>query len=232
MQEFFADMIIPINFEYYCVFAVKGNKTIIVDAGSAGYGRRIFSLIHEKGIDKNDISLILITHGHSDHFGGANELRKLTGAPVAVHQADAEWLRKGTNPDVVITSEVSGYVKKFISEKASKVTLEGLEPDILLDGDMSLEQYGVDAQLICTPGHTAGSVSIVTSNHEAVAGDLVMGRLVNQLQPRWPFFADSLEDVKKSLETLLSMGVELFYTGHGGPFPRRTIERLLLSGIK
>jgi glyoxylase-like metal-dependent hydrolase (beta-lactamase superfamily II) len=70
-------------------------------------------------------------------------------------------------------------------------------------------------------------VSVITQENEAIAGDLIMGRLVNQLQPRWPFFADSLEDVRKSVEKLLLMGVELFYCGHGGPFSRRAIERLL-----
>jgi glyoxylase-like metal-dependent hydrolase (beta-lactamase superfamily II) len=220
-------MIIPINFEYFTVFALKGTKTVLVDTGLAGNGEKILGKLFEKGIDRGDISLILITHGHSDHFGGAYELKNLTNAPVAVHAADAEWVQRGTNPQVSITSEVSRAIKNFIDEKSSRIVLRGCEPDILFEADTSLHAYGVDAQLKVTPGHTRGSVSVITPDNEAIAGDLVMGRLVNQFQPRWPFFADSLDEVRKSLESLLSAGVEVFYTGHGGPFTRRAIERLL-----
>jgi glyoxylase-like metal-dependent hydrolase (beta-lactamase superfamily II) len=219
-------MIIPIHLDYYSVFAVKAEKTVIVDTGPAGSGEKILQKLAEKGIAKDDISLILITHGHTDHSGGAARLKELTGAPVAVHSADAQWVRSGTNPPVTITSAVSHYIRKFIDEKAAK-GIVGCEPDILFDADFSLEPYGVDAKVVHTPGHTKGSVSVLTPEKEVIAGDLIMGKLVNQLQPRWPFFAENSDEVRQSLELLLSMGVKLFYTGHGGPFERRAIERLM-----
>ncbi|MEU6894762.1 MBL fold metallo-hydrolase [Streptomyces sp. NPDC046557] len=42
-----------------------------------------------------DLALIVVTHGHIDHFGSAAELHRLTGAPIAGHVADVEPFRSG-----------------------------------------------------------------------------------------------------------------------------------------
>src|SRR4030043_1045076 len=76
-------------------FIVRGKRPIVVDTGYPGSAPAIIEKLKENGIDPKSVSLILITHGHADHFGNAAELKKLTGAPVAVHKLDAEALIKG-----------------------------------------------------------------------------------------------------------------------------------------
>ncbi len=56
-------------------------------------------------------------------------------------------------------------VKPFLKHEAPPV-----EPDVLLHGETSLEEFGVRARVIETPGHTAGSVSVVLPGGEIIAG--------------------------------------------------------------
>ena len=60
------------------------------------------------------IRLILLTHGHVDHFGGAQALRAATSAPVAVHRADAEFLRTGRNPELASTGMEGRIFRPFL----------------------------------------------------------------------------------------------------------------------
>ena len=87
--------VIPIKLGLVKSFIIKGDKAVIVDTGYPGNGERILDNLRKNGIEPSDVSLIIITHGHIDHYGSADELRKLTGAPVAMHRADAEYLKKG-----------------------------------------------------------------------------------------------------------------------------------------
>ncbi|HAX69802.1 MAG TPA: hypothetical protein DCY14_09360, partial [Anaerolineae bacterium] len=52
---------------------------------------------------------------------------------------------------------------------------EAVEPDIILEKEMSLKNFGVDGEIVFTPGHTKGSLSVMLPNQEAIIGDVMMG---------------------------------------------------------
>jgi glyoxylase-like metal-dependent hydrolase (beta-lactamase superfamily II) len=83
------------------VFLIRGRTgCVLVDTGNPGKADRILERLAKRGVAPDDIRLILVTHGHVDHFGSAAELRERTGAPVAVHALDAEAVRQGIHrPD-------------------------------------------------------------------------------------------------------------------------------------
>ena len=83
------------------VFLIQGDGgNILVDTATPGKADHILASLAAHGVLPEDIRLILITHGHIDHFGSAAALRERTGAPVAVHAGDAEALRQGVHqPD-------------------------------------------------------------------------------------------------------------------------------------
>ncbi|MEV7612538.1 MBL fold metallo-hydrolase [Streptomyces sp. NPDC089799] len=76
-------------------YLLLGRRPVLVDAGTPGSGRRIHDRVAAHGVDPADISLIVLTHAHIDHFGSAAELHRLTGAPVAGHVADLGPYRSG-----------------------------------------------------------------------------------------------------------------------------------------
>ena len=69
---------------------------VLVDAGMPRYERRVMRRMQALGRD--DLRLIFITHAHLDHYGSAAALRRLTGAPVAIHRADADAMSRGETP--------------------------------------------------------------------------------------------------------------------------------------
>ncbi len=210
---------IPIG--YVNVFLVKGERHILVDTGTPGSERKIVARLARKGIDPAAISLIVITHGHFDHFGSVDRLRDMLNVPVAIHRHDADSLRRGVNQRVVprtmqarlllllLKGEVPGFVP--------------FEPDVILDDEMSLAEYGVDGQVIATPGHTPGSVSICTAEGECIVGDLLMGGR----RPDYPMFADDLDEVENSIRKVMSRAPYLIYPGHGRPIAADLVAELI-----
>jgi len=212
-------------------YLIRGKKSILVDTGYPGSGRTIMAKLILKGIDPGEISLILITHGHNDHFGSAAELKKRLGVPVAVHSMDAESLRKGTNPPIHATS-TTGRILQFMLSQTGTSKIPTLEPDILIEGEMSLEKYGVEGVVIPTPGHTPGSVSVLLSSGEALVGDLIMGLGLWTRIPSYPIFADDLKQVWSSIRSIMERSPKTVYAGHGGPFSPEAINRKFNTALR
>ncbi|WP_432664914.1 MBL fold metallo-hydrolase [Wukongibacter baidiensis] len=216
--------VIPITFGMVSAFIIKGEKTILIDTGQRGSGKKILTRMEEEGIDPSQLSLIVITHGHNDHFGSASFLKERTGAPIAIHKNDADNLRKGINGRLQPTRRSAKFLS-ILMGSGEKPKVKGLEPDILIEDKFDLRDYGVDGEIIWTPGHTKGSVSVVLGSGEAFIGDLLMTFRSNRI-PKYPLWAYDLSQIKKSIKEIINMSPRILYAGHGGPFtPESVIDR-------
>jgi glyoxylase-like metal-dependent hydrolase (beta-lactamase superfamily II) len=196
-------------------YLVLGRRAVIVDAGTPGNGRRIYDQVAQHGVDPQDIALIVLTHGHIDHFGSATELHRLTGAPVAGHVADLGPYSTGRSRRPYLPTGTMGRLMN--RSKAMHVTVERVEPDVLVRGEMSLSDYGVEARIMPTPGHTAGSVSVLTDAGDLVAGDLVANSFMGLITGRPanpPFHDDPLRNLA-SLREMLALKPTRLHVGHG-----------------
>jgi glyoxylase-like metal-dependent hydrolase (beta-lactamase superfamily II) len=205
-------------------FVIRGKRPVIVDTGYPGSAPAIIDKLTENGIDPKSVSLILITHGHADHFGSAADLKQLTGAPVAVHKLDAEAARKGQDPPLNPTGAIGRLLMPLLTRRGP-AKAPPVEPDIFIEGEIDLKKFGLDGKIIHTPGHTAGSVSVILPGGEVIVGDLIMKGLVRFWQPNYPLFADNMAQLNESIKLILRKKPAKIFCGHGGPFDPKAVQQ-------
>lgn len=242
--------VIPIKLGIVNSFIVKGEKTVIVDTGYAGNGDKILRYLHKNLIKPEEVSLIILTHAHIDHYGSAEELKTKIGAPIAIHRADAEYLKKGI--DYIGTPTcLSGRILKsfFVGAKGDLMAYPSPIPlpqregtkgrvkvDIVFDNEVDLQEFGIDGRVIHTPGHTDGSVSLILpsaktlvlglSSGEAIIGDLIMGGMFFRKVPHYPLFVSDISRLKESIRKVIHLAPKVIYASHGGPFSPVDAQKL------
>jgi glyoxylase-like metal-dependent hydrolase (beta-lactamase superfamily II) len=190
-------------------FAVESpNGLFVIDAGSPGHGKSI--LKHLKKFSQKPLRLIILTHGHFDHYGSAEELHELTGTPIAIHISDAKDMEEGKTR--LPFAHGWGRLGRLLLPMAEFVTNpEPTHPQILLhDGD-SLTTYGLPAVVVSTPGHTQGSISVLLSDGTAFTGDLLVTSPRLQCQC---YYADSWSDLNGSLSRMQNLKPTQVFSGH------------------
>lgn len=208
------------------VFLLQGTRPILIDTGRPQDAARIERALHLHGVALSDLSLLLHTHGHWDHCGGTAELRKKTRAPVAIHAGDADLMRQGTNGVLRPTGPAGWLLKPFVNR-----SFPGTEPDLVIKGEMDLSPHGVSARVFPTPGHSAGSITILTAAGEAIIGDLLMGGYLGgkvfRRTPTLHYFAEDLGTVRASVRKVLDLAPKRIYPSHGGPLEPDRVKRWL-----
>jgi glyoxylase-like metal-dependent hydrolase (beta-lactamase superfamily II) len=196
-------------------FLVYNNDAVImVDTGHAGTTQKFVDAIGEIQKKPQDIQLIILTHTHFDHAGGAKKIKALTGAPLAVHVAEADFLRQGRTPFPAGTRWKGKLLIALSKVFARKLAVyPAVEPDLLVEDALSLHAYGIPGRIVHTPGHTCGSLSVLLESGEAIVGDNVLG-----ISPKtyYPPFADDRAGVLLCWETYISSGVKTLLPAHGG----------------
>src|SRR5262249_50890169 len=156
------------------------------------------------------------THGHYDHCGSTAKLKEVIRAPAAIHQDDVHLIEKGTS-DPLRPIALGARLVRLISYRP----FTPVKTDLVIDQEMSLEAFGISGKVLFTPGHTAGSISLLLEGGQAIAGDLMVGGyLGGQLFPGRPgyhYFADDLDALHRSIQKLLASEVSTVFVAHGGP---------------
>lgn len=146
------------------VFLLIGRKICLVDGGVAGSASAIFDSIRNLGRDPRDIALLILTHSHPDHVGGAKIIREQSGCFVAAHAAERNWIedveRQGRERPVPgFASLVSGSVRV---------------DRLLADNDILESDAHPRIEVLHTPGHSKGSISLwIPEDNALIAGDAI-----------------------------------------------------------
>ena len=205
----------------FCYLVEGDDGVVLVDAGFRGHERKIIRHLHR--LDHKDLRLVFVTHAHMDHYGSAAALRRLTEAPVGIHSADREAMARGQTP----LGDVRGWGKVMKRLMPLFERFKGPEPaqaDVLFEDRARLDEFGIDAEVLHTPGHTPGSSTLVVEGRIAFVGDLVStrGRPHAQL-----FYATNWSALARSLRRLQGLDLEQVFTGHGPrPMSGRAFKRL------
>jgi hydroxyacylglutathione hydrolase len=201
----------------------SGRKAILIDCGMKKKEKKILAALARMQLSPQDIQLIILTHTHYDHAGSIAALQQITGAKILVHQAEAACLAqghcafsKGTMWFPKIMSAIGRALNKRVGRYAP------IAPDIAISKRFDLRLFGIDGYVLPTPGHTAGSLSVVIEEDHAVVGDTLFNIFKHSV---YPPYANDQEILLKSWKKLLETGCEHFYPGHGKPFTRERLQK-------
>ena len=168
----------PIKLGVGHCYVVRGDRTIMIDAGSPRQATRFRKAIDTLAIDPRSIRLIVITHGHWDHIGSAGAIRALTGAQIAMHHRETDWLEKPIKTLAPAVTPWGHIFRAIMTTFLPLVRLPAADVDIVVGNEgASLAGYGIPGRIVYTPGHSRGSVSVLLETGDAFVGDLAMERL-------------------------------------------------------
>nr|WP_320146619.1 MBL fold metallo-hydrolase [uncultured Anaeromusa sp.] len=216
--------IIPLKLGFADAHLVLDQQAILIDTGINANQEQYLSLFSQAGLTPQDITLLVITHGHADHYGNIRMLKDLTGAPVLCHLQAAQALQTAIDEDIIpckgLGESVWEQIKNHLPQAASTIT-----PDLLAGESFDLTPYGVAGKTIHTPGHTPGSLSVLLDSGEAIVGDLIVKPPFSPA-PSLAYFANDEAALQRSINRLLQEA-HTFFGGHGGPFQKKDILPLL-----
>jgi hydroxyacylglutathione hydrolase len=194
------------------VFLLSGRGiNILVDTGPGGAWRKLRRRLKTAGIMK--IDFLILTHTHYDHAENSAKIRKNFHAKVIVNRVEGNYLERGDN----IIPDGTNFFTLFLVGKIApaisfKIKYEPCIPDILVDQFLDLKDIGFDGYVMHTPGHTAGSQSIIVNDEIALVGDTMFGIFPRSI---FPPFADNTTEMVKSWAKLLQTNCRLFLPSHG-----------------
>ena len=181
----------------YLVYSEDNKEAIVIDPG--GDEDDILTQIKNLGLD---IKYIILTHGHGDHISGVNGIKDYTKAPLAIHKEDEYLLKDG---------------RSNLSSMMAMGTVE-ITADILLNDGDKISFGGLTAEVIHTPGHTPGGISIKIGDSIFTGDTLFAGSI-----GRTDFPKSSFEAIMDSIKNRIIIYPDdtIVYPGHG---PSSTIR--------
>lgn len=178
----------------YILVCEETHNCVIIDPG--GDAERILNYIIANELTP---TYIINTHGHIDHIGANNEIRKAdiknASQMLCIHEADADMI---VNPQKNLSFLIG---ENFRSVK----------PDKLLQNGDTIESGTISLTVIHTPGHSPGSICLLTSEY-IFTGDLLFAGSIG----RYDFPGSSYTSLINSLKKVMMLSDDtIVFPGHG-----------------
>jgi len=188
----------PLDVNCYIVGCPHTHKAAVIDPG--GHPERILTRLAELSLTP---VIIVDTHGHFDHVGGNAGLVAATGAELLLHRDDLEMLRQA----------------KVHADHWSMEFDASPEPDRLLSGGEKLIVGELVLEVIHTPGHSPGGISLYMPGH-VFTGDALFDSSIGRTDLPGGDYRTLIDSIRERL--LILPDETIVHPGHG---PETTIGR-------
>lgn len=222
------------------VYLIRGdNGHLLVDSG---WNTDIsFNTMHnnlvKNGISFGDISQILVTHIHPDHYGMAGRIKQLSGATIAMHHLEEELIEaryihlEGLLQETDHMLSANGVPHdEMVEMRDATVGMQRyvmpVYPDIRLrDGD-TITTGQFTFRVIWTPGHSSGHLCLYEPDKKILlSGDHILPRITPNVSVHPQSIENPLGRYITALKEVRRLDTELTLPGHNEPFDNVT-ERI------
>ena len=177
----------------YIIQDEKTKETMVIDPGNASE-----NLIEILDAMQVKMKYILLTHCHGDHIGGVNKIKEKYGGKILIHTKDAVGLK-----DISINLSTHIGLEPIALQEDARIN----DGDLLHVGDLEF-------QVIHTPGHTCGSISLYCEQEKMLfSGDTLFRGAWGRVDLPTSSFEDIIYSITNRLIKLPSDTI--VYPGHG-----------------
>jgi glyoxylase-like metal-dependent hydrolase (beta-lactamase superfamily II) len=199
-------------------YVVKGERLCLIDTGPVGGQEAILAGLADLGNSVEDIDLVINTHEHPDHIGGNTFFKEAAQPVFACHSAAVRWIE---TLDVQFKERP---IFRFYSLAGQPVAIQ----QKLEDGQEIDLGGGITLNVIFTPGHSPGSISLFCPQD----GSLIVADAIQPVD-RLPLYTD-LAQTRRSLQRLLALeGVQRMYLAWvEKPYTGNEIKETLTASLQ
>jgi len=204
-----------------CYLIATDTGHILIDTGGSNKRTDLEKELESAGCRPGNLKLIVITHGDFDHTGNAAYLRKKFGTKIAMHADDSGMIERG---DMFWNRKKGNSLFRMMIPILFRFgKSDRCKPDLTIEDGYDLSEFGFDANVLSIPGHSKGSIGILTAGGDPSVGlgqALFCGDLLdNTHKPVLNSIMDDSAAANASIEKLKSIAINTVYPGHGKPFP-------------
>lgn len=228
---------------YVNTYLVQGdNGCLLIDTGwdtEEAFGS-LKKQLAEIGIDFRDISQIVITHLHPDHYGMADRLKQLSQAKIALHYLEKDFIEsRYINMDELLQQiaqwlHINGVPADELHELQTASTgmirfVAPAMPDVTLHGGEIISTGYFSFQVLWAPGHSPGHIVLYEPNRKIlISGDHILPTITSNISLHPQSGSNPLDDYLSSLNMVKQLDVNLILPGHEHPFTglQQRIEEL------
>ncbi|MBS4021100.1 MAG: MBL fold metallo-hydrolase [Dethiobacter sp.] len=185
----------PFAANCYLVACGETGEAVIIDPGAEG--KQIVNLVAKENVK---VRYIINTHGHVDHVGANEDVRSALDVPILIHEKDGE-----------MSSKPHASLSAFLGK------MKLAEPDRLLKQGDKITVGTLVFEVIETPGHTKGSITL-SAGGVLFTGDTLFAGSIGRTDLPGGSFKEIISSIKEKL--LVYPDETVVYPGHG---PETTI---------
>ncbi len=200
-----------------CYLIYRPGEAILIDSSNEGSEVKILEEMTRLGLKPEMLRLLVITHAHFDHAGSAGRLKELTGCRIMIHRLEATRLKEGFTdlpPGTRWKAKLLVGIGRALARRLGRYP--PAVPDLLVDKEYDLREFGFPGKVIHTPGHTIGSMVVLMQSGELIAGDSFFGLEGKQ---HFPPFAEDLPALVNSWKFIREFNGKTIYPAHGHSIP-------------